>query len=126
VHGQSRFSSLLVLSRLKKQLLQKQVASRAGVHPSYLAGIECGRRPAPKPELLSRILDGLELTQKDREKLEEAAAWDQLSTILSRSERKLRGVSLLHQMSLVLPDSTDMQIAALESLIRAMFCKDNM
>lgn len=124
MHGQTRFSSLLAHSRLKKRLLQKQVALAADVHPSYLAGIECGRRPAPKTEVLSRILDSLQLTAKEREKLEEAAAWDQLTTVLSRSESRLRGVSLLRKMTTVLPDSSDMQIAALETLVQAMFFKE--
>src|SRR5690348_15494273 len=44
---------------------QRQLASRAGIHNSYLARLESGENDSPAAEVLQRIADVLEISSAD-------------------------------------------------------------
>lgn len=85
------------MRRLQDRMRQKTLAISAGVDASYLAGIEGGRRPAPQKRILKKILDNLELSPGERREMEDAAAWDHLTTHLERAETHLPAAKALTQ-----------------------------
>ncbi|MCG5078266.1 helix-turn-helix domain-containing protein [Paraburkholderia tagetis] len=78
------FAECLLLTRRRSGLRQKTVAQRSGLDPSYLASLENARRPPPSPEVLARILDGLDASPEDRRALEQLALSHHLKAQLSR------------------------------------------
>lgn len=62
--------------------MQKEVALSAGLDQSVLAGMESGRRPAPKPRQLQRLLQALAPTAEERNRIQ--LAWE-----LSRLARSI-------------------------------------
>lgn len=52
-------------AREQAGISQRQLASRAGIHNSYLARLENGENDSPAAELLQRIADILEISSTD-------------------------------------------------------------
>lgn len=115
-----RFGSHLLQARIRRRLLQKQVALKAGVDPSYLAALEHDRRPPPKVRIVQRLADALDLSTEERRKVEEAVVLDRLTLMLQKEETNLRGASTLIQLVNTLPMLTNEEIDALAMLFDAM------
>lgn len=58
--AQERVSKNVQRIRREKNLSQEEVAHRAGVHQTYLSGVEGGKRN-PSVRVLERIADALEV-----------------------------------------------------------------
>lgn len=54
------------LRRLRKRS-QKFIAIAAELDPTYLAGLEHGRRPLPRPPLFDRLMRALEASEAERQ-----------------------------------------------------------
>jgi transcriptional regulator with XRE-family HTH domain len=52
-------------AREQAGISQRQLASRVGIHNSYLARLESGENDSPAAELLQRIADILEISSTD-------------------------------------------------------------
>ncbi|WP_153167214.1 helix-turn-helix transcriptional regulator [Thauera sp. 2A1] len=116
----SRFGTQLFQLRLRRRRLQKQVALRAGIDPSYLAALERGRRPAPAPTLLQRLADSLDASDAERANLIRAAAADRLMTALANVEADLPSASLLIDFLRVLPALSAAERDAFSALAQAI------
>ena len=67
------FASRLRVFRWDRNVRQKDLAIQLGVDPAYLSGVETGRRPAPQPELIRKIVFALGLNPQEQHALEIAA-----------------------------------------------------
>jgi len=63
--GPSTLAEYLRTAREKAGISQRQLASRVGIHNSYLARLESGETANPAAELLQRIADVLEISSTD-------------------------------------------------------------
>jgi len=117
---QRRFGNQLFHARIRRQLLQKQVALSAGVDASYLAAIEHGRRLPPKEAVLHRLLDALKLSAAEKRELESAAFMERITSYLIQAEPNVRGASTLIRLADALPRLNDKEVSALEDLLDAM------
>lgn len=61
----STLAEYLRLAREQVGMSQRQLASRVGIHNSYLARLESGETANPAAELLQRIADVLEISSTD-------------------------------------------------------------
>lgn len=59
--------------RKRKELRQNEVAVACGIDPSYLAGMEGGRRGAPKRELVEKLVAALALDAREAGELRRLA-----------------------------------------------------
>ena len=60
---------------------QNELASRAGIDPAYVNKLEAGKMPAPRRAIVLKLVDALELSVSDRDRLLIAAGywpWDDL------------------------------------------------
>ncbi len=112
-----RFGELLFQHRRSRTLLQKQVAFEAGIDPSYLAGLENGRRPPPEKQTLKAIIRALALTPDETNQLTAQAASERAARYLQVSYGDLPGIDCLVQLALALPNLAPREIAMIESLI---------
>ncbi len=116
MYRRHRFGHLLSMKRFQDRIRQKHLAISAGIDASYIAGIEGGRRPAPQERLLKRILDNLELTPDERREMEDAAAWDHITTQLERAESRLPTAKALTQLAMLLPSISSEEAEALATV----------
>jgi len=65
VDGPSTLGEYLHAAREKAGISQRQLASRVGIHNSYLARLENGETANPSAELLQTIADVLEISSTD-------------------------------------------------------------
>ena len=63
--GPSTLAECLRTAREQAGISQRQLASRVGIHNSYLARLESGETANPAAELLQRIADVLEISSTD-------------------------------------------------------------
>jgi transcriptional regulator with XRE-family HTH domain len=63
--GPSTLAEYLRTAREKAGISQRQLASRVGIHNSYLARLESGETANPAAELLQRIAEVLEIDSTD-------------------------------------------------------------
>lgn len=61
----STLGEYLRVERERAGLSQRQLASRVGIHNSYLARLEGGENDSPSAELLQRIAEVLEISSTD-------------------------------------------------------------
>ncbi len=92
------FPELLFQLRRRRKLLQKQVADRAKIDQSYLAGLERGRRDPPRATILSRLCDGLEATAEERIALRDAASVSRLYKALDQIENEYSRADTVRRM----------------------------
>lgn len=116
----NRLGQELVLLRFKRKLLQKQVAFTSGIDASYLAAIEHGRRRPPPDQVIERLLKAMNATERERKKVRQAAVLDRLLPIIEAAEGDIRGASITGRFLQSLPNLTDQQLDAIDSVIRAM------
>ncbi|MYM41907.1 helix-turn-helix domain-containing protein [Duganella qianjiadongensis] len=72
------FGSAFIVARSRERKLQREIAQAAGIDPSYLASIECGRRKAPNSETTYRLISALNATKHQEQKLHALAVADRL------------------------------------------------
>jgi transcriptional regulator with XRE-family HTH domain len=65
INDTSSLGDYLRVERERAGLSQRQLASRVGVHHSYLARLESGDHANPSPDVVQRIADVLELDPTD-------------------------------------------------------------
>jgi transcriptional regulator with XRE-family HTH domain len=65
MEGPSTLGEYLKLAREQAGMSQRQLASRVGIHHSYLARLESGDNDSPSAELLQNIADVLEISSTD-------------------------------------------------------------
>src|SRR5579859_528702 len=65
VDAPSTLGEYLRQAREQAGISQRQLASRVGVHNSYLARLESGENDNPSPELLQRFAEVLEVSSTD-------------------------------------------------------------
>lgn len=63
--GPSTLAEYLRAERQRAGISQRQLASRVGIHNSYLARLENGETANPAADLLQRIADVLEISSTD-------------------------------------------------------------
>jgi len=63
--GTPTLAGYLRAAREEAGISQRQLASRVGIHHSYLARLENGENDSPSAELLQRIADVLEISSTD-------------------------------------------------------------
>jgi transcriptional regulator with XRE-family HTH domain len=80
---QTVFYEGLYAIRVAKRLPRKKVAARANIDASYFAALERGDRNPPTYETLAKILDSLEATSQEKERLEQAAFFTRLKNQIS-------------------------------------------
>lgn len=80
------FGECLVRLRKRHGRSQKYVALEAGLDPSYLAGLERGRRPPPRDPLLGRIMKALGATPSDMLEIRSSLALTKLAHLANELE----------------------------------------
>ena len=75
------FGECLARIRKGRGYSQKSVALDADLDASYLAGLEHGRRPPPRHEVLNRIVVALVANQEEQRQLKEAIALTKIMKI---------------------------------------------
>jgi HTH-type transcriptional regulator, competence development regulator len=65
MEGPSTLADYLRAAREQAGISQRQLASRIGIHHSYLARLESGETANPAAELLQKIADVLEISAAD-------------------------------------------------------------
>ncbi len=65
MEGPSTLAEYLRTAREQAGISQRQLASRVGIHHSYLARLESGETANPAAELLQKIADVLEINSAD-------------------------------------------------------------
>lgn len=93
--AQLDFAKVLVSTRKRHHLLQKQVAYGAGIDPSYLAAIECNRRAPPSAETLTRLVRALEATPLEEQQIRRSAAVSRISRAIRGNATSLPNAGLL-------------------------------
>ncbi len=111
------FGDRLFALRRSRRLLQKQVAHSSGIDPSYLAGLEHGRRAPPRTAVLNRILDVLMANDSERAELTQAAALSKLLRVMQEDAIVIPGTRTLTRLALAIPTLTEEELDALNTLI---------
>ena len=111
------FGETLFQLRRSRKLLQKVVASNAGLDQSYFASLEKGRRDAPRLAVIERILDGVSATEAERSELKRAAALSRLIGILEASAGEIAGAEALISFAVAIPAMDATELDAIETII---------
>lgn len=114
------FGQLLAAARRSRSLLQKQVAHRAGLDASYLGALERGRRDAPSTATFFRLLEVLEPTRQERERLVHALVVLRLQRVAQDKDVPLKGGEALLQIAQRLPYLAQADLALVESLVQRL------
>lgn len=96
--AQSNFANAIISTRKRRHLLQKQVAYGAGIDPSYLAAIECGRRAPPAAETLTRLVNALGATPAEELEIRRCAALGRISRAIRQNAKGLPNAGLLEML----------------------------
>jgi transcriptional regulator with XRE-family HTH domain len=116
----TQFGDRLFLLRRKRRLLQKQVALEAGIDPSYLGGLERGRRDAPAVAVFDRLTRALAATDEEREWLRHALAVARLERLVSDGPYAIAGADLLVRIAEQLPSLNSRQLQLLEAFVEML------
>ncbi len=111
---------LLASARRKRRLLQKQVADRAGLDPSYLGALERGRREAPSSKIFQQLLRVLEPSQLERQQLMHALALLRLQRVIEDEAAPLLGGGALLRIARRLPYLAEPDLDLLETLVQRL------
>ena len=101
-------------------MLQKQVALEAGIDPSYLGGLERGRRDAPAVAIFERLTRALRATEEEREWLRHALAVSRMERLVSDGPYAISGGDLLVRIAEQLPTLSSQQMQLLESFVELL------
>ena len=111
---------LLASARRKRRLLQKQVADRAGLDPSYLGALERGRREAPSSKIFQQLLRVLEPSQLERQQLIHALALLRLQRVIEDEAAPLLGGGALLRIARRLPYLAEPDLDLVETLVQRL------
>jgi transcriptional regulator with XRE-family HTH domain len=104
---ENRLGELLAQLRRKKRLRQKQVAGDAGVDKSYLAELESGRKAAPSPSVLGRLVKALGATDADRLRISRAVRLLAIERAATSGNDPLPDANLLVRLGERLPHMSE-------------------
>lgn len=113
----SLFGDRLFALRRRRRLLQKQVAYDAGIDPSYLAGMERGRKDAPASQVFERLLRALDASLEEREWLRHALAVSRLDRLTSSGPYAIEGAEVLVRVAEQLPRIEPQQMQLLAAFV---------
>lgn len=68
------FGAFIREKRLRKNITLRQLVELLDLSPVHMSNIENDRRPAPKDEVLKRIIEVLQLNKQEQEEMYELAA----------------------------------------------------
>jgi transcriptional regulator with XRE-family HTH domain len=77
------FGKFITEKRLEKEITLRRFASMLDISPVYVCNIEKDRRPAPKDDVLERILQILLLRKEEREEMYDLAAKSKNASVVS-------------------------------------------
>ena len=77
------FGKFITEKRLEKEITLRRFASMLDISPVYVCNIEKDRRPAPKDDVLERILQILLLSKEEREEMYDLAAKSKNASVVS-------------------------------------------
>lgn len=112
------FGKCLKELRLTRGLPQKVVSLSAGMDPSYVSGLEVGRRSPPRDRQLLRLASALNATEEELTQLKTARALTQIS----RATRNAGGESEpgFVRLLTVATEMSSAEISALEMFVQVL------
>lgn len=112
------FGRCLKELRLTRGLPQKVVSLSAGMDPSYVSGLEVGRRSPPRDRQLLRLASAMNATEEEITQLKTARALTQLS----RATRDTGGESEpgLVKLLTMATEMSAAEISALEMIVQVI------
>lgn len=116
----SLFGDRLFVLRRRRRLLQKQVAREAGLDPSYLAGMERGRREAPAGNVFERLIRALNANEAERQWLLHALAVSRLERLVTQGPYAIEGGEVLVRIAERLPVLEAQELQLLESFVQLL------
>lgn len=116
--ARSGFGKCLAELRQARGVSQKVLSLSAGMDPSYLSGVEVGRRPPPRDRQLVRLATALNATEAEIAQLKIARALTQIS----RAACEFRGESepVLARLLTTATGMSSAEIAALETVAQVL------
>lgn len=69
-----RFGEFIRLKRMELEISLRKLAGLTGIDVAYLSRVEGGGNPPQKTEILEKLVDALQLEDKDAQKLKDLAA----------------------------------------------------
>lgn len=91
----------------------------AGLDPSYVAGLENGRRDPPRQEILDRLCEALALKPIERDRLQRAALASRLKKVWSETSGAPGLANLLAKLAMALPVLNAAERTAIKTLVGA-------
>ena len=86
------FAEILSSMRKDRGLSQKALAIAVSMDPSYVSGLESGRRPAPKARQIARLAHALNATSAEQALLHEAGSAAKLVRVADAQDEPRRQV----------------------------------
>jgi len=111
------FGECLVRLRKARGLSQKFIAIKTGLDPSYLAGIELGKRPPPQQRVLDRILRALDASPSEINKIRGSIGITRLARIAERTFEPSYGQSLI-RIAVGMQSCSQEELKALEVIVQ--------
>lgn len=121
------FSCCLREIRQERKLLQKDMAELIGCEQSYLSALETGAKGIAKPALLDQIANKLQLDDKEKTKLFNAAKKSRRSFYLPK-QASIEVFEIFHELERQIPVLSSVQlelIAIALKLNQSMIDSDN-
>ena len=103
--------------RRKYGLLQKQVASKSGYAPSYIAALEGGRRPPPPAVTLRKIINAMGASEEDEGRLIRASKLTEIARVMANYANDFPGAAAAISLLEVSFEMTSVEIDALRILV---------
>ncbi|MBK6744931.1 MAG: helix-turn-helix domain-containing protein [Hydrogenophilales bacterium] len=100
--------------------MQKQVAYSAGVDPSYLAGVESGRRDPPQHKVLEKLLNALDASERERRSLRAYLSVARIQRAIRNERDMIQGVEFIELMLAALPHLTAEELDACIALAKGI------
>lgn len=116
---ETEFGENLFQLRHRCKKLQKTVAYAAGLDPSYVAGLEKGRRDPPRREILDKLCEALAATPAERERLHRAALASKLKKVWAEACGDSELADLFAKLAMALPTLTAAERTAIDTLVSA-------
>jgi transcriptional regulator with XRE-family HTH domain len=118
--------TMLIAARRHSRITQKSAAFGAGLDPSYLCALERGRRLVPRPDVVSAICKGLNLSDIECAELNWAAAHDRV-LIAVQSEGLISHATLVSAALRAAHYLEDRELAGLEQqIVRSIQSKQHL
>lgn len=114
------FGDLIFQYRRQRGYSQTLLAERAGIDPSYIGGIESGRRPPPSEKTLKAIQGVLGLDEPEALQLTRLATAERMAHGLRGAGDLFPGGGCLIKLALALPYLRPCDLAVLGAMIDAL------